>query len=99
MQEFETLSEQIREKTGIYLSVTTLKRLWGKVKYESKPTITTLNALAKFMDFESWRDFRKSKDTDLLQKTILKEDLTEADPDSLHPLFNTGKRNSFSKQA
>jgi hypothetical protein len=33
----------------------------GKVKYESKPTITTLNALAKFMDFESWRDFRNSK--------------------------------------
>ena len=73
MQEFEVLSDRITEKTGIYLSVTTLKRLWGKVKYESKPTITTLNALAKFLDFESWRDFRKSKHADLLQKTILKE--------------------------
>ena len=35
-QDFETLSEKIQEATGTYISLTTLKRIWGKVKYESK---------------------------------------------------------------
>jgi hypothetical protein len=96
MQEFETLSEEIREKTGIYLSVTTLKRLWGKVKYESKPTITTLNALAKFVDFESWRDFRKSRNAaGHPEKIILEEDSTEAIQDSLPSILQFKQKKLF----
>jgi hypothetical protein len=34
-----------------------LKRIWGKVKYESRPTMTTLNTLARFIDFENWRAY------------------------------------------
>src|SRR5215218_1749241 len=58
--EFEKLSTEIEDKTGVLLSVTTLKRIWGKVKYEHNPTLTTLNALAQFLNFEDWRSFSNS---------------------------------------
>jgi hypothetical protein len=40
------------------LSVTTLKRLWGKLKYTNVPTATTLNTLAKFAGYQDWRTFK-----------------------------------------
>ena len=60
-QDFDLLSEKIYEVTGVTLSQTTLKRIWGKVKYDSAPTVTTLNTLAKFIGFENWRDFRQKQ--------------------------------------
>lgn len=57
--DFEKLSVAIQDKTGVTLSVTTLKRLWGKLKYENMPAVTTLNTLAKFAGFEDWRDFKQ----------------------------------------
>ncbi|HZY78984.1 MAG TPA: hypothetical protein VFE50_05635 [Cyclobacteriaceae bacterium] len=61
-QDFEKLSDNIREKTGVTLSIATLKRLWGKIRYDSKPTPTTLNTLAQYLDYENWRSFRVSQD-------------------------------------
>lgn len=55
--DFELLSEKIFEKTSVRLSISTLKRIWGKVKYDNSPTAATLNALANFLDYASWRDF------------------------------------------
>jgi hypothetical protein len=57
--DFEQLSQQIFDKTRVQLSVSTLKRIWGKVRYESFPNAATLNALAQFLDYTSWRDFRQ----------------------------------------
>ncbi|WP_184549678.1 hypothetical protein [Mucilaginibacter sp. FT3.2] len=57
--DFEQLSKLIFEKTRVRLSISTLKRIWGKVKYDSFPNAATLNALAGFMDYTSWRDFRQ----------------------------------------
>jgi len=56
-EDFENLSDKIAAKTQVKLSVSTLKRIWGKVKYKSSPTAATLNALARFLDYENWRDF------------------------------------------
>ncbi|AXE18684.1 hypothetical protein DR864_13435 [Runella rosea] len=56
-QDFERLSERIAAETGVSLSATTLKRVWGKVKYDSVPTQTTLNALAQFLGYDNWRLF------------------------------------------
>ncbi|MDQ1089571.1 hypothetical protein [Siphonobacter sp. SORGH_AS_1065] len=56
-QDFETLSEEIFKKTGVLLSPSTLKRIWGKVKYNSTPNLATLDALAQFVDFPNWRSF------------------------------------------
>src|SRR5688572_30188554 len=59
-RDFEMLSSRIMEKTHVQLSVVTLKRVWGRIRYESKPTATTLDTLAKYIGFESWRAFKQS---------------------------------------
>lgn len=56
-QDFLQLSELIREQTGVTISHVTLKRIWGKVKYESLPNTHTLNTLVLFLGYENWRDF------------------------------------------
>ena len=59
---FIELSELIHTKTKVLLSPTTLKRVWGRVQYTSSPSISTLNALAQFLEFENWRDFQVSSE-------------------------------------
>ncbi len=65
-KEFELLAQKIQATTGVALSLATLKRIWGKIKYTSRPTITTLNALAQFVGYENWRAF----DVDQQDKAI-----------------------------
>ena len=60
--DFERLSELIQEKTGACLSVTTLKRVWGKVRYDSSPTTTTLNVLVQYLGYPNWHDFTQLTD-------------------------------------
>ena len=59
-QDFLALSEKIREQTGVTLSHVTLKRIWGKVRYDSLPNPHTLDTLARFAGYEHWRDFKLS---------------------------------------
>lgn len=63
-QDFLRLSEHIFAKTRISLSVSTLKRIWGRVRYDSLPNTTTLDTLAQLLDFENWRAFKR----DVLQE-------------------------------
>ena len=57
-QDFLNLSEKIQEETGEPLSYITLKRIWGKVAYHSLPNSNTLNILAHFLGYDSWRTFQ-----------------------------------------
>src|ERR1700733_2756452 len=57
-QDFVILSEKIQERTGIALSHVTLKRVWGKVKYDSLPNTHTLDTLVQFLGYENWRTFK-----------------------------------------
>lgn len=57
-RDFERLSELIAGVAATRLSATTLKRVWGRIKYHSAPSTTTLDALAVFAGYEHWRDFR-----------------------------------------
>src|SRR6187402_2246210 len=59
--EFTELSEKILDATGVNLSATTLKRIFGKLKYESLPSSATLNALAAFLGYASWMDFKSKQ--------------------------------------
>ncbi|MEL7529680.1 MAG: hypothetical protein AAFN10_00145, partial [Bacteroidota bacterium] len=74
-KDFERLSEQIWAKTHKRLSVTTLKRLWGRAERVSQPSQTTLDIMAEFAGFKSWRDFtqqqEEAKSTDESQANIL----------------------------
>ncbi|WP_416865796.1 MAG: hypothetical protein ACMVP2_26195 [Imperialibacter sp.] len=56
--DFKALSEKIHAATGTNLSVATLKRLWGTIDYQSKPTATTLNALAQYLGHENWKAYQ-----------------------------------------
>lgn len=56
-QDFESLSEIMFQKTKIKLSISTLKRIWGKVNYTNLPSTITLNALAIYNGYGSWREF------------------------------------------
>lgn len=69
--DFVEVSEKISEEAGINLSVTTIKRIWGKVKYGGSPAVSTLNALAIYLGYENWRSFKLSQDdhgTDKLEE-------------------------------
>lgn len=61
-QDFENLTQRIFDDTKIMVSSSTLKRIWGKVKYDSQPKLHTLNALAIFLGFSSWREFENQID-------------------------------------
>jgi hypothetical protein len=56
-QDFENLSAQILAETQVSLSASTLKRLWGRVRYDSEPNLSTLDALARFAGYTNWRMF------------------------------------------
>lgn len=56
-RDLESLAQTIEEKTGITLSLSTLKRLW-KGDFKQSPQIATLNALAAVLDYKDWREFK-----------------------------------------
>lgn len=70
-QNFEQLSEKIREHTGVSISHNTLKRLWGRIPYHSSPSTVTLNTLAKFIGYENWSAFsaNNSRETHIRRKS------------------------------
>ena len=56
-QDFLELSRMIFDQTGIALSHVTLKRIWGRVRYESLPHTKTLNTIVQFLGYRNWREF------------------------------------------
>ncbi|HXD79393.1 MAG TPA: hypothetical protein VN616_16365 [Puia sp.] len=56
-QDFLELRQLIFQQTGIALSHVTLKRIWGKVRYESLPSTNTLNTIVQFLGYYNWRQF------------------------------------------
>jgi len=71
--DFEQLSEKIFDKTKVKLSISTLKRIWGKVRYENFPTTATLNALTGFLGYESWRDFKQKNLADIKTQAAIQQ--------------------------
>ena len=60
-RDFEYLADSIEEKSGIKLSLSTLKRLWRK-DYEQTPHPSTLDALVSILGYKSWQDFKLRQD-------------------------------------
>ena len=58
--DFEQLQGRILNETGVMLSASTLRRIWGRVDYQHLPSSTTLNTLARFAGFTDWRQFMQS---------------------------------------
>ena len=58
-KDFQKLSERIFDRTRQQLSVTTLKRVWGRAERIANPSVATLDILAEFAGYGSWRTFRQ----------------------------------------
>ncbi len=80
--DFEKLSEEIFETTGTSLSISTLKRIFGKVSYHNIPSVFTLNTLARFAGFEDWNAFKR-------------RELVDATPGSQRKNNRTGNNRSW----
>lgn len=61
--DFENLGELILNETGVSLSTSTLRRIWGRTEYNHLPSGTTLNTLARFAGAGDWRAFIKQNRT------------------------------------
>ena len=57
--DFNRLSDRIFHKTGERLSITTLKRIWGRTNTKTRPSLTTLNILSAFAEDKDWREFER----------------------------------------
>lgn len=85
--DFEKLNQLIFEKTSVTLSISTLKRFFGKINSQSAPSLTTLNTLAQFLDYADWRAFiasvAKEKgniDKEIAEKKSVEKDVVENIP-------------------
>ena len=58
-RDLEVLCSEIETKTGVVISLSTIKRLW-KGDYKQSPQLATLNALAALLDFKDWKDFKSA---------------------------------------
>ena len=66
--DFNDLGRHIQEETGTLLSVSTLKRLSGKVSYASQPNKATLNALAEYIGYPNWVSFTNKETRQVLKR-------------------------------
>lgn len=59
-RDFEYLSMHIQNRTGAYLSVNTLRRLWEGEKHNITPRLYTLDTIANYVGYNSYAAFRES---------------------------------------
>ena len=71
-RDFDHIGEQLRQKTGILISGTTVKRLaYGE--FSRLPQIATLNAIANYFNYNTWQDYKADKIKNRQGKEQLKE--------------------------
>ena len=54
----EYLALDIESKTGEHIGVNTIKRLLGMIEDEREPRLSTLDIIARYLDFNSWDELR-----------------------------------------
>ena len=62
-RDLQFLSDSIESKTGVLISLSTIKRLLNG-QFTRLPQIATLDALARFLDFSDWQHFKNSTVTE-----------------------------------
>ena len=55
--DFDLLSITIKQATSETISASTLKRIFGYVKYDAEPSATTLSILSRYVGYAGWSDF------------------------------------------
>jgi hypothetical protein len=57
-RDLKFLSGQIEAKTGVLISLSTIRRLING-QFSRIPQVATLDAIARFLDYQNWQDFKK----------------------------------------
>lgn len=68
--DFVCLRESIQRETGEYISVSTLKRLWGYVKNSGGVRPSTLDVLARYVESYNFNDFICCMDASKYQDSV-----------------------------
>ena len=59
-RELEFVCDSIESKTGVLISLSTIKRLLNG-QFSRQPQIATLNAISMFLGYQNWQDFKLHK--------------------------------------
>lgn len=59
-RDLEFLSESIESKTGVLISLSTIKRLIHG-EFSRLPQIATLNAIAVYLGYQNWQSYKSTK--------------------------------------
>lgn len=84
--DFIRLSENICKATGIAISVSTLKRLWGYVKGYQHTRMFTIDVLCKYVGTGNWKEFLKSIDCEEAQSDFFTTEVLYSDTLSIGDL-------------
>lgn len=75
-RDIEHLCAEIEKRTGILISLSTIKRLLNG-QYNRLPQTATLNAITAYLGYQSWQDFK-----------VKNQGLRQSQPDSLRQPFD-----------
>lgn len=64
-KDFLCLSLDIQKRTGYNVSVSTIKRLFGYVKYGNSPSLRTLNTFSQFIGYSDFNRFCSDMDNNV----------------------------------
>ena len=59
-KDFEFLRSRIFARQHIYISTTTLMRIWGYVDEGVEPRTATLNIMSQFLGYSNWEEFQRN---------------------------------------
>ena len=63
-RDLDFISESIESKTGVLISLSTIRRLLNG-QFSRLPQVATLNAMAKYAGYVNWQDFRTQKNNSI----------------------------------
>ncbi len=95
-RDYNALSELIFEDTKILISLSTLKRIW-KEDYSGTPHPGTLNAMAHFLGYKNWQDFKSNYTKNTVSGSLSAKDAVPASAGKTsETVKNPGKKTVFS---
>lgn len=77
-KDFDFLSRQIQGYTKDKISVSTLKRMWGYVASESKPSLFNLDLLSRMVGYPDWNTFVAGQDNIASSRFFMRSKLMAA---------------------
>lgn len=56
-RDFQEIADDIYKKTSVKLSINTIKRVLGIIRYEGNPALSTRNTLVQYLGYKDWDDY------------------------------------------